>query len=204
MECGKGSGESIETKLTTLLQPNTYSDQTDLSSVHNSPCKYLVISSVGKRDILKSPRSTESLFIGLYDNVILSSVKLQFLQDCTAFKVLENQQLSVLHIMFKGSALRYFTNRIKPKAVNVDQAVGEMKKHFITEARTNTYTTDWKDLSFSDFRTKEKGKSKPETLDMLNYRAQDLLSLLDTPYQSRLLLRDCIIRAVKSEHFRLL
>lgn len=48
---------------------------------------------------------------------------------------------------------------------------------------------------------KKKKKSNPEILDMLYSRAQDLQLLLDTPYQSRLHLRDCIIRAVQNEPF---
>lgn len=113
----------------------------------------------------------------------------------------ENEQLSVLHIMFKGNALRYFTDHIKQKAVNVDQAFEEMKKHFITEAHINTYISEGNNLSFSDFRTKEKETQNLDFLDMLYYRPQDLQSILDTPYQSRLILRDCIIRAVKGEPF---
>lgn len=183
------------------MQPRTSTDQSGSSTAQDSSYTHFVTGNTGKRDILKATRSTESLFSGPYDGVILSSVKRQFLQDCNAFEVPENQQLSVLHIMFKDNALRYFTDHVKPKVRNVEQAFEEMKKHFITEAHVNTYTTEWNTLSFRDFKNKEKGKSDSEILDMLYYRAQDLQSLLDTPYQSRLLLRDCIIRAVNAEPF---
>lgn len=64
------------------------------------------------------------------------------MQDCSAFEVPENHQLSELHIMFRDSSLRYFSDLGKQKFGMVDQTFDEMEKHFITEAHINTYTTE--------------------------------------------------------------
>lgn len=142
VECGKGSGGSIKAKLTTLIQPSTSSDQLGSFFAHDSSFTHFVSGNTGKRDILKSSRTNESLFSGPYDSVILWSVKGQFLQDCTGFEVPKNQQLSVLHIVSKENALCHFTDHIKTNVVNGYQAFDKIKKHFITEAHIITYTSE--------------------------------------------------------------
>lgn len=50
-------------------------------------------------------------------------------------------------------------------------------------------------------KLKHPGKSNPQLLDLIFQRARDLQALLKDPYESPLLLQDCIIRAVKDEPF---
>lgn len=63
--------------------------------------------------------------------------------------------------------------------------------------------TEWNTLTFADMKTANPDKISSQVLDMLFQRGRDLQSLLQEPYNSPLLLRDCIIRAVKRESFYL-
>lgn len=56
--------------------------------------------------------------------------------------------------MLKNNALRYFTDHVEPKASNVEQAIDDMKKHFIAEANINPYTSEWNNLSLRDLKKK--------------------------------------------------
>lgn len=89
VECGKGSGESISTKLGHIPQPSSTSEQSRSLS-HDTAYNQFETGNTGKRNILKPPRKSETLFTGPYEVLILSSNKRQFLKDCNAFEVLEN------------------------------------------------------------------------------------------------------------------
>lgn len=130
---------------------------------------------------------------------ILSIVRRKFLTDCQAHEVPNNQQLSVLHVMFREESLRYFTDQVLPASTNMDDAFTKAEEHFMTAALKDAYTTEWNTLSIREIRQKHSDKTTSEVFHCLFQRARDLQSLLDKAYQSPILLRDCIIEAVKIE-----
>lgn len=83
----------------------------------------------------------------------------------------------------------------------VEEGFQKLQQHFITPSHRETYTTKWNSLKYSDFKAQQPSKITPELLYLLFYRAQDLQTLLDEDFQTPLLLRDCILRAVKLESF---
>lgn len=84
---------------------------------------------------------------------------------------------------------------LNQKVKNIKQVLDESRKHFITEAHINSYTTKWNNLSFNNLSKKSR-KITLRILDMLHYRWEELQSLFDTPYKYWLLLRAFIIKAV--------
>lgn len=107
--CGKGSDESIQYRLSLLL------DQSNSTpSSPNSNINYFATTSA-KRDILKVPRNKDDMYGGPYSDCVIYPSKQNFQQDCAAFEVAFSQQLFVLHIMFRENALRYLTNHVKAK-----------------------------------------------------------------------------------------
>lgn len=181
----------------------SYSALTQLEHLSTTDYQFQYFQTVssGKRDLLKKNRLSDKLFSGPYEGPILSTAKYQFIQDYTAFQVPDHQKLSILHVIFTNNALRCFTDNVKLRINSVEEAFKGMKSHFITDAHINAYITECNGLKFIDFKTKYPAKSPAEILDKLYYRAQDLQLLLESEYQSKLLLRDCIIRAVKDEPF---
>lgn len=107
----------------------------------------------------------------------------------------------MLHVMFRGEALRYITNRVLAAFANTDDAFTKLEAYFLTPAHKDAYTTKWNTLSFREIRQKHPDKTTPEVLDCLFQRARQLQSLLDETYQSPIHLRDCIIKAVKIKQF---
>lgn len=132
---------------------------------------------------------------------MLSTVMRKFNQDCEAFEVPESQQLSVLYVMFRGEALRYDADHIYGVASTVKETFSLLQAHFMTPAHRDTYTTEWNTPSFENIKLKHPNKSISQQLDVLFQRARDLQTMIDNAYNSPLLLRDCIINAVKSQSF---
>lgn len=173
--CGRGSGDPIQIRLLALLniQPSISHSVSTIAG-----------SSYGNNN---------------YTNQ--NTVKRKFATDCRAHEVPEGQQLSVLHVMFRDEAERYFTDHVAGNATFVDDAFQQIYDHFVTPAHRDTYITEWNTLTFSDMKHKHPNKTTVQYLDLLYQRARDLQSMLDPVYQSPLLLRDCIMNAVKAEPF---
>lgn len=199
--CGKGSGDSIQSRLLTLISNestrNTHSS-TPSSSSHPTVSPVL---NTAKRDFLKVNRKTEEQYCGPYDGPIIDTVRRKFIQDCDAFEVPTDQRLSVLHTMLRDDALNYYTEFVLPHVTSITDAFERLQAHFTTPAYKDTYTTEWNTLTFAEMKRKHTDNSSSQLLDLLYQRARELQSLLEKPYESPLLLRDCIIRAVKDEKF---
>lgn len=157
------------------------------------------LSRSGKQDFLKSYRSENGIYQGPYNDPILSAVRRNFNNSCKSYDVLKGQRMSVQHVMFSADADRYFTEHVAPHAPDEDDAFKCMYDHFMTPSHKDRYTIEWNTLSFLDIKRKITDKSTSRCLDILFQRALDLQSLLDYAYQSPLLLRECVIKAVKSE-----
>lgn len=201
--CGKGTGESIQTHLLTLLNPLTCTitessgPSMQVTHSHASP----PYANAAKRDFLKVTRYKEDQYSGPYEGPILSAVKRKFFQECDAFEVPESQRLAVVHCVLRGEALRFFSENVRHTVPTVDEAFLALKSHFMTPAHMDTNTTEWNSLKFSTMKQQHPDKSSSQVLDLLFQRAKDLQSTLNEAYHSPILLRDCIVRAVKDEEF---
>lgn len=82
----KGSSDSMQQRLPGLISASI-TNRTPAPSDHGTISSFRT----ARRDILKTPRNKDDLYGGPYSGTILSSVKSQVLQVCTAFKVPENQ-----------------------------------------------------------------------------------------------------------------
>lgn len=109
-----------------------------------------------------------------------------------------------MYTMLRGDALRYLNNYVLPTAtleMTID-AFDKIRAHFMPTAHRDTYTTEWSRLTFANMKQENADKSTSQVLDLLFQRARDLqILLLQDPYNSPSLLREYIIRAVKSERF---
>lgn len=132
LECSKGSGDSISSRLLLLLDTLCSSSSSFVNNLsHLSAQTSTTNSKVGKRDFLKSPCNKEDLYSGPYGDVILSAVKEKCLQDFAAFEMLEEHQLDILHVMFNDEAPRYFIDIVKETAQNTSDAFERSEKHFL-------------------------------------------------------------------------
>lgn len=201
--CGRGTGESIQNHLLLLLNPTTTSlqevstatVQAGHSTVSPAP------SNTAMRDFLKVIRNKDDQYSGPYEGPILSTVKRKFIQECDAFEVPDVQRLSVMQCVLREEALRYFTETVRHSVTSVDDAFHKLEERFMTPAHMDTNTTEWNSLKFSAMKVKYPDKPTSQLLDLLFQRAKDLQSMLDEAYHSPILLRDCIVRAVKDEDF---
>ena len=96
----------------------------------------------------------------------------------------QQQRLSVLHVMLKDDALRYFMDDVVSTADSVEEAFGQLESHFMTPPHRDTYTTEWNTLSFSDIKQKNPGKRTSQILDLVFQPACNIQSLLDEPNNS--------------------
>ena len=133
---GKGTGDPIQRRLLALLgqahvttASNPASAAPSLSTSQATSPGYQA-----KRNFLKISRPPTEKYSGPYDGPILSTVQRKFTQDCDAFEVPEYHRLSVLHVMFCGDALRYFTDYLVPSASSVSDAFAHDRP--LPDART--------------------------------------------------------------------
>lgn len=95
------------------------------SSFHTSDLSHRSVkinttkSNVWKRYFLKCLGNNKDPYSVPYGEVILSALEKTFLHNSSAFKVLGEHLLSVLQVMFKDEALRYFTNDVKKNSQNI-------------------------------------------------------------------------------------
>lgn len=169
VECGKGSGQSIETCLLRLILPQSSQSQADSSFVTTNTTLLPTTNKNfnAKSNFLKVPRPYDSQFAGPFEGPLLPAGKHVFIQDCVAFEVPSEQRLDVAHVMFRSEALRYFTDIVKPNCSTVEDAFQMLESHFLTGAHINTYTTEWNTLKFQDLESKDNSKSPAEILDAL-------------------------------------
>lgn len=101
--------------------------------------------------------------------------------------------------MFREEAERYCSDHIIGNTTSVEEALQRMQDHFFTLAPCDSYITKWNSLTFVDLERQILGKTETQYLDLLCQHDRELQSMLDPVYESSLLLRDCIINAVKSK-----
>lgn len=127
VQCRKGNGDSIQVRLLGVLSetsPYRAGPQSSSPSHNSSPqVKHM---NTAKRDFLKLTRNAQDQFSGPYEGPIISAVKRRFFKDCNAFEVPQHQRLSVLHVMLKDDALRYFTDHVVSTADTVEEAFSQL------------------------------------------------------------------------------
>lgn len=204
--CGRGNRESIQIHSLLLLNPATSSlPEVSAKTVRTGNSTLSpALSSTAKRDFLKVPHHKDDQFSGPYEGPILSSVECKFTQDCVVFEVHQVQRLSVMQCILRDEVLRYFTENIRHSVLFVDYAFHKLNERFMTPAHMDTTTTEWNTLKLSAIKAKHPDKPVSQVLDLLFQRAKDSQTMLDEAYHSPILLRDCIIRAVKDEEFMFL
>lgn len=119
-------------------------------------------------DILNTSHNKDDVYVGKYNETILSSVKRQILQDFTTFEDPENQLFSVLHIIFKDNTLRYFTDYVITIVWDVYEAFKNLREHVIKPAHRDTYDTERKSLRLSTVREKYPTKIQNSLILYLN------------------------------------
>lgn len=110
------------------------------------------------------------------------------LKACDAFEVPPSQRVAVIHVVFNGDALSYFTDHILFPAF-VDEAFKAFQDHLLIPVHQDTYITEWNTLRYSEFRVNLSDEPSSESLEFLFKRTKDVKSLLDEAYQSPLLSR---------------
>jgi len=101
--------------------------------------------------------------------------------------------------MLRGEPLRYFMDEVQPHASAAADAFVMVQAKYMSSAHRDRYIHEWNALSFRSFV--KPGISSAQALDELFARARDLQAMLKAPYDSDLLLRDTITRAVQDESF---
>jgi len=187
---GRGSRDQIKIRLPHFLQ----------FGQNGNPLEYVPASPhSGKRDFLKITRYKDDKYAGSYECPLLGSVRRRFEQDCIALEVPEGDRLQLVYTMIRGEPLRYFMDEVQPHASAAADAFVMVQAKYMSSAHRDRYIHEWNALSFRSFV--KPGISSAQALDELFARARDLQAMLKAPYDSDLLLRDTITRAVQDESF---
>lgn len=199
--CGRGSRDSIQGRLLQLLssedpQPDRGTQEPTGRSVPGTESRS---ETSAKRDFLKITRYKDEKYAGPYEGPLLESVQRRFEQDCQAFDVPDPQRLSLLYTMLVGEPSRFFTTSILPVVSTVEEAFEKLQQRYLSSAHRDRYIQEWNGLKFRNFFKSDKSLS--QSLDDMFVRARDIQAVLKEPYNSQILLRDTIIRAVREETF---
>lgn len=146
--CGRGSGDSIQICLLALLNIHPSISQSVSTTAGSSQGINATASgshgngnNIGKRGFLNAPRLETDKNSRPYTGPILSTAKRKFETNCKAHEVPEHQWFSVLHVMFRDEAERYYTDHIAGNATSIEDAFQRTYDHFVTPAHQDTYTT---------------------------------------------------------------
>ena len=85
---------------------------------------------------------------------LLSDVKRKFLSDCRIFSVPDADRLSLITLVLKGEAQRYFDELLAKNVTSVDQAFDKIQNLFQTESIMRENLCRWNTLKFSDIAEK--------------------------------------------------
>ena len=101
--------------------------------------------------------------------------------------------------MLRGEPLIVFMDFVQPNASSGSEAFNMLRLKYMTSAHHDRYIQEWMNLRYKNYA--KDGVSAPQAVDNLFTRARDLRAILKAPYNSHILLRDTITRAVQDEHF---
>lgn len=199
LNAGSQTGFSVESCLLCLLDSSKYplsqtSNNTTLSNGTHSTMH-------AKRDFIKIPRHSQDKYSGPYEQPLLDTVKRRFIDDCNGLEVPENERLSVMYLVLRGQALKYFQDHVVHTARTIDEAFQNLRDHFHNAAQQKTNITKWNTINFSSLVSQFPNKGYAEILDLLMSKGKDLATLLGPPYDSPRLLRDFLERATEREPF---
>lgn len=101
----------------------------------------------------------------------------------------------------RSDALKHFRWVVRPHAASPNEAFWILSEHFNTLTHQWNNKDEWSRFIFSILLYQNLDNSGDEFLQLLYYRVQDLLALLNPPYSSDLLHCDLLVRATSTTPF---
>ncbi len=142
--------------------------------------------------MVKSPKHVSDQYSFPHEPPLLSAVKEAFISDCNALQDPEESRESVMYRVLCNHALKHFRIHIVNDAKTAEMAFYMLHRHYNTLAHQRNNKDGWNSLTFKFLSAINPGKFKPEILQILYHRAQDLQTLLGPPYTSDLLLCESV------------